>query len=723
MENVIIKFVADTEGLQPAIKQLQLMGKITDEDAAKFEKINAEQREFIQGLNKSTTEMGKLNSEVDQLAATVAGGAISKAADDLKKSSDEATKATKQFTSLKAELRALKAEIARGEMGAKEMRAATLRAAELEDRIGDINERVRGLASDTKRLDAVVTAFRGIAAGISVATGAAALFGSENKELEKTLMKVQGAMALLQGVQELATIATGNSALKTMVLDGAQKAVAVSARVMGISVAQATAVMTAGISVVVAAVAYLVSELMTASEETNRVTDEMLEKQKEQLSFQEYITNKKIALIKDGKKRELVELKLAEDREIAQLDDKLRRGIISGEQYEETFKLIRLKGAQDREKIEDEYAKKDLEAKKSHGKKVVAIRQKTITELLDIELQYQRDMDAINDRMLSEIMKLQTDELKAQREIDAENAKWQQEEIDKALQRDADAAEQKKNIEKQKAEEIRRINQELQDAIVKASIDAGIEIANALFDINNNRRAEEFNNEINFLNTQKDSELNNLELTEAQKLKINQRYALQEKRIKQEAARAQYNADLAQASINVALAISNALATIPPPANIPAAAAAGIAAGAQVAIIAAQGPPKFAKGVERLIGQGTSTSDDIWAKLSMGERVVPTDVNNDYFAALSAMHNRKVDPSLANNIMSALSNGNYEIAAEFVAKSSEKTNLVDYERLGQVFERGKNNVNIIMDEKGFIKYVSTKNGKTEYRNQKLRFRA
>ena len=139
-----------------------------------------------------------------------------------------------------------------------------------------------------------------------------------------------------------------------------------------------------------------------------------------------------------------------------------------------------------------------------------------------------------------------------------------------------------------------------------------------------------------------------------------------------------------------------------------------------MAIIAAQGPPKFAKGVERLIGEGTGTSDDIWAKLSHGERVVPTDVNNDYFAALSAMHNRKVDPSLANNIMSALANGNYSIAAEFVAKTQDKTNLLDYERLGQVMERGKSSTNIILDENGFIKYVTTKNGRTEYKNKKLR---
>jgi len=56
LENVIIKFVADTSGLEPAIKQLELLGKISKEDAAAFAQVNNEQKEFIQNLNKSTTE-------------------------------------------------------------------------------------------------------------------------------------------------------------------------------------------------------------------------------------------------------------------------------------------------------------------------------------------------------------------------------------------------------------------------------------------------------------------------------------------------------------------------------------------------------------------------------------------------------------------------------------------------------------------------------------------
>lgn len=43
MDNVIVKFVADTDGLKPAIEQMLLLGKITEDDAKKIAAINAEQ--------------------------------------------------------------------------------------------------------------------------------------------------------------------------------------------------------------------------------------------------------------------------------------------------------------------------------------------------------------------------------------------------------------------------------------------------------------------------------------------------------------------------------------------------------------------------------------------------------------------------------------------------------------------------------------------------------
>ncbi|MGV4530545.1 hypothetical protein, partial [Ornithobacterium rhinotracheale] len=52
-------------------------------------------------------------------------------------------------------------------------------------------------------LDSLVRATSAIAAGYSFAQSAAALFGSENKEVEQTIMKVTAAMSMLQSLQQV----------------------------------------------------------------------------------------------------------------------------------------------------------------------------------------------------------------------------------------------------------------------------------------------------------------------------------------------------------------------------------------------------------------------------------------------------------------------------------------------------------------------------------------
>jgi hypothetical protein len=80
----------------------------------------------------------------------------------------------------------------------------------------------------------------------------------------------------------------------------------------------------------------------------------------------------------------------------------------------------------------------------------------------------------------------------------------------------------------------------------------------------------------------------------------------------------------AQATINAYLAITNAMAQVPYPANIVAAAAIGISAFAQVAKI---NGIAFNKGTDSV--PGTGTTDSVPAMLTPGERVVPQKTNQD----------------------------------------------------------------------------------------------
>ncbi len=82
--------------------------------------------------------------------------------------------------------------------------AAQQKVANLSDQMDDFNDRVKALNPDKfARVQTVVT---GIASGFSAAQGAMALFGAESEDLQKTLVKVQGAMALAQGLEGLGKV-------------------------------------------------------------------------------------------------------------------------------------------------------------------------------------------------------------------------------------------------------------------------------------------------------------------------------------------------------------------------------------------------------------------------------------------------------------------------------------------------------------------------------------
>jgi hypothetical protein len=80
--------------------------------------------------------------------------------------------------------------------------AAAKRVAGLKDEIGDAKALTDAYNPDAK-FKAFGAAIQGVAGGFAALQGAQALFGSESKDLEKTLVKVQGALALTQGLNAI----------------------------------------------------------------------------------------------------------------------------------------------------------------------------------------------------------------------------------------------------------------------------------------------------------------------------------------------------------------------------------------------------------------------------------------------------------------------------------------------------------------------------------------
>lgn len=83
-----------------------------------------------------------------------------------------------------------------------EVQQAELNAAKLRDRIRDLDQRLEALNPDAK-FAAFSQFASSIAGGFTAAQGAMALFGAESEDVQKSLLKVQGALAVTQGLQAL----------------------------------------------------------------------------------------------------------------------------------------------------------------------------------------------------------------------------------------------------------------------------------------------------------------------------------------------------------------------------------------------------------------------------------------------------------------------------------------------------------------------------------------
>jgi len=106
--------------------------------------------------------------------------------------------------SLRSQLREAQAEVAalsdKFGVTSTEAAQAARKAAELKDQIGDAKALTDAFNPDAK-FRSLTSSLSGVAGGFAAVQGGMALFGAQSEEVEATLLKVQSAMALSQGIQ------------------------------------------------------------------------------------------------------------------------------------------------------------------------------------------------------------------------------------------------------------------------------------------------------------------------------------------------------------------------------------------------------------------------------------------------------------------------------------------------------------------------------------------
>ena len=157
-------------------------------------------------------------------------------------------------------------------------------AGKIKDKVGDAGDKIKYFSSDTRRIDAVVSAAQGVAGAFGIAEGAAALFGSKNEDLQKALVKVQGAIAIMNGLQAIQNVLKEESAAITGFQALQEEALAIatyaSASAMnGFKVALAAT----GIGLAIIGIGLLISKMMDQSEKT-KIALETIKKYRDELN-------------------------------------------------------------------------------------------------------------------------------------------------------------------------------------------------------------------------------------------------------------------------------------------------------------------------------------------------------------------------------------------------------------------------------------------------------
>lgn len=184
----------------------------------------------------------------------------------------------KQLTQLAMEARALGPEFAASaDQFIRE-------AGRIKDSIGDARGEVAYFASDTRRLDAVLGGVQAVAGAFGALQGVTALLGVEDKNLQETLVKLQGAMAIVSGAQAIQNALQAESAVMIGIQTAATK---VQTYVMGQATVAArvysAALLATGAGAIIVAIGLVITMFQKSGKaiEEAKVKLAALEKQQE----------------------------------------------------------------------------------------------------------------------------------------------------------------------------------------------------------------------------------------------------------------------------------------------------------------------------------------------------------------------------------------------------------------------------------------------------------
>ena len=146
--------------------------------------------ETINNVKRSLTDVGKETTHLDTIR------------EKFNKIQNSSAPLKRQLRDLKALMSSMNID---GLSHTEVFEEMAMYAGEVKDAMSDANDAISRFADDNFKLAAMSEGFGLITGAVSTATGVLGMFGVENEKVEQTMLKVQSAIAMVNGVQAIAT--------------------------------------------------------------------------------------------------------------------------------------------------------------------------------------------------------------------------------------------------------------------------------------------------------------------------------------------------------------------------------------------------------------------------------------------------------------------------------------------------------------------------------------
>lgn len=382
---------------------------------------------------------------------------------------------------------------------------AAKRASELKDEIGDIGATIDALNPDEK-FKAFAGTLQGVVGGFTALQGAMALFGDDGKAVEETMKKLQGALALSQGIDQVVQLKDGFKNLGIVLQQTSlyQKAAGVATAAYNMIVGASTgamklfrlALVSTGIGALVVGLGLLIANF-------GKVKQFVIENSDKLMAFGKIVLNvvmpftllgrgldflaskfkfvgdamdwvkEKFAWIVDGVTEVLQALNVIDSAEENAAEDKAERVEKEKKDRERMIELMRAEGKSAKE-IRDAELKMLAERAKAY-EDLLKARQKAGDELDEEETEKLKESQFEYKKALLEDARLTKEENDKALKEEQDKQKKLQEERDKAEKDRQKKNEDARKERERKAEEERKrlleLEKQLQDERIKAIVD------------------------------------------------------------------------------------------------------------------------------------------------------------------------------------------------------------------------------------------------------------